>query len=85
MNPAVSRKAWRKRYDATIHKLNTLRGDIDQLGEDGGRFVFSADKNDPEKRSPDEIACYASNCLEGVRSLMSDMWQRVVKQGDPNK
>ncbi len=84
MKSAVSRKAWRRRYIATLSNLDALRNEIDQLGEDGEMFVF-CEPHGPETRTPDQIACYASNSLEGVRSLLADLWQRVIAQGDPNK
>ncbi len=83
--PAVRTRAkWRKNYAAIIAKLDVLRDDIDRLGDDGDYLVF-ADPHGPDNRNPDQIACYASNSLEGVRSLLTDLWQRVIAQGDPNK
>ncbi len=66
----MTRSRWRRGLDAIAIQLNNLRERIDTLGDEATTIT----KDD---RS-DQLACYASNSIEGTLALLRDLERHVV-------
>lgn len=63
---------WKEKYEAVVDDLVSLRGRIDALGEDL-QDISPFKRSRRKGRDPDEIACYASNSLEGTLALLREL------------
>ncbi len=67
MSPKVS---WQRAYGQAVTDLSALRDRIDSLG-DAGVSITSDDR-------ADQLACYASNSIEGTLALLRELNGHVV-------
>ncbi len=81
--PGARQDRWQAEHARIKRVLLKLRKDIDNLGAEGELLVF--DNADPVWRDPDVIGCYASNSIEGTLSLLEELYQRVVSNGDQSR
>ncbi len=80
--PGARQDRWQAEHARIVRALLKLRVDIDGLGAEGEALVL--DNADPVWRAPDQIGCYASNSIEGTLSLLEELYQRVVSNGNPS-
>lgn len=65
---------WVNFYDDVVHDLIRLRERIDNLGESAEDICRPG-----RSRGPDEIACFASNGIEGTLALLRELRKRVIR------
>jgi len=75
---ALERSRLRNRFVNETAGIETdiriLADRIDDLGQLGEQIGHA----DPTRMCPDEVGCYASNCLQGVLALLREM-RRATK------